>query len=138
MNKFLIVCQTTPPYLGQSIMNDMFLAQTPPFIDYVHLRPLFSQRSTDFGKLTLSKILSILSFYWLFATSMFKNYDFIILQPSGPVNKHTILKDMFPHLLAKLFRKKRIYYFHSSNFNRGLYYRGIWKWLFKFIYKPYF
>jgi glycosyltransferase involved in cell wall biosynthesis len=119
--KLLILAQVPPPFLGQAIMNMEFVNCLPTNLSFIHLRMNMSNNSDEFGRLNSRKIWNLIGFHVKLLLSLtFVKVEYVYFQPSGPVNKKTIFKDLPTVLLLKLFRKKMIYHFHADRFSRLL------------------
>ena len=116
--KLIIICQTPPPFLGQSLMHKYFVDDKWDEIEKIHLRTEFAKNSDQFGKFSFSKITSIIYIFFQLLIERIKGkIHLIYYPPSGPANRKTFLKDFSLLIFIRLFSKKIVFHFHADKFN---------------------
>lgn len=119
--KLIVVAQTPPPYLGQSIMHKFFVDDKWNEIDKKHIRLKLTNKSDQFGKFSLAKILGVLKLISQIWQERLKGkIDAIYYPPSGPVNKKTFYKDLSILLFTRFLAEKTIFHFHADKFDNLL------------------
>lgn len=119
--KFIIICQTPPPYLGQSIMHKYFVEDNWNEIEKIHIRSEFAKRSNEFGRISFGKVYEIFKIFFKLLNERLKGrIDLIYYPPSGPANRKTFYKDFALLSFIRLFSKKIVFHFHADKFNNLL------------------
>jgi glycosyltransferase involved in cell wall biosynthesis len=119
--KFIVVCQTPPPFLGQSLMHKYFVEDIWSEIDKVHIRTEFTKKSSQFGKLSFAKVAEVFKiFFKLIAERIKGKIDLIYYPPSGPANRKTFYKDLAILSFLRFFSRKFVFHFHADKFDRLL------------------
>jgi len=118
----LIVAQTPPPYLGQSIMNSYLVDYAWPWCNKYHIRIAFAQKHDEFKKITISKFLRLIKVLikLIYLKIKLKHIDAAYYSPSGPPSKTNLIKDTIIIIFLKLLTDKLVFHFHSSHFHNNL------------------
>lgn len=119
--KLVVIAQTPPPHLGQSIMHKFLVDDQWEEIEKKHIRLELTKNSNQFGKVSSSKIIGIISVVIKLWKERFKgNIDILYYPPSGPVSRKTFYKDLSILLFTRFLAKKTVFHFHADKFNNLL------------------
>ena len=119
--KLIVIAQTPPPYLGQSIMHKFFVDDMWNEIEKKHIRLELTKKSDQFGRFSLTKILGILKVISQIWQERLKGkIDALYYPPSGPVSKKTFYKDLSILLFTRFLAENTIFHFHADKFDNLL------------------
>lgn len=119
--KLVIVAQTPPPYLGQSIMHKYFVDDKWGEIEKKHINLELTKESRQFGKFSVAKVIGVLNvIYQLWKERINGRIDILYYPPSGPANRKTFYKDLIILLFTRFLATKTVFHFHADKFNNLL------------------
>ena len=118
MNKFLIIGQIPPPFLGQATMIKNLLDIESNDFQLFHVNLSFSEKASEFGRLSIKKIFLFPKIIFEILFHRFINgTDIIYYCPSGH-RKIPILRDVIILFWSRPLFKKTIFHFHAYGIHR--------------------
>jgi glycosyltransferase involved in cell wall biosynthesis len=129
--KLLIIGQTPPPYVGQTLMIESLVKAHYEDIQVFHTRMNYSQTAVEIGKVRIRKLFHLLRVIFESSYKILRHRIEVIYYPPG-ANTVPILRDIATLLVLRCFRRKLILAFHASGLcERVSSWPGFLFWIFK-------
>lgn len=115
--KILIIGQVPPPYLGQAIMTERVVNLKGKDFEIHYINSSFSKKSSQFGRLNFSKILTLLRIsYMIIYHRFYTRCNYIYYSPSGH-RVPAIMRDILLLCWSRKLFDNTIFHFHAYGLN---------------------
>jgi glycosyltransferase involved in cell wall biosynthesis len=112
--RVLVVGQTPPPLVGQSIMIEKMIHGTYSDIEIFHVRMAFSSQVNQIGRFSLGKAAHLFSLIIQIWVAGFRHQiDVLYYPPAGP-NRIPVYRDIVILLMTRWIFKSLVFHFHAG------------------------